>query len=135
MTLFQLSPHKTYIKHLGRQNLLQRIDEAIATLSRGSTQHQVHVVHGNFDFVIVEPSDVLLGTLHTSTVEKDSDVHLVHVAHGIAELRVVVRVSLVAIERAVLAVVVFRVALATAQGSQHAAGARTLGRVASTIKC
>ena len=133
MTLFQLSPHKTYIKHLGRQNLLQRIDEAIATLSRGSTQHQVDVVHGDFNFVIVEPSDVLLGTLHNSSVERDRDVDLVHVAHGIAELRVVVRLSLVGIEWAVLAVVVFSVALATAQGSQHAAGARTLERVANTI--
>ena len=93
------------------------------------------VAYGNFNFVIVEPSDVSLGTLHNSSVDRDSDVDLVHVAHGIAELRVVVRLSLVAIERAVLAVVVFRVALATAQGSQHAAGAITLGRVANTIKC
>ena len=113
---------------------MQRIDEAIATLSRGTTQHQVHVVYGDFNFVIVEPSYVSLGTLHNSSVDRDGDVHLVHVAHGIAELRVVVRLSLVGIKRAVLGVVVFRVALATAQGSQHAAGVRTLGRVANTIK-
>ena len=93
------------------------------------------VAYGNFSFVIVEPSDCPLALLHNSSVSRDGDVYLVHMAHGVAELRVAVRLSFVGIGWAVLAVVVFRVALASAQGSQHAAGARTLGRVANTIKC
>ena len=98
-------------------------------LPRGTTQHQVDVVHGNFNVVIVEPSDFPLGPVHNSSVSRDGDGHLVHVAHGVAELRVLVRLSLFAIEWAVVAVVVVSVALGTAQGSQHAADAGTLARV------
>ena len=112
---------------------MKRVNEAIAAFSRGTTEHQVDVAYGNFNFVIVEPSDCLLALLHDSSVSRDGDVYLVHMAHGVAELRVAVGFPFVGIGWAVLAVVIFRVAPATAHGSQHAAGGRTLGRVANTI--
>ena len=84
------------------------------------------VAYGNFNFVIVEPSDCPLAPLHNSSVSRDGDVYLVHMAHGVAELRVAVRLSFVGIGWAVLAVVVFSVALAAAQGSQQRLRIRVL---------
>ena len=45
MMSFQLCSNRTYIEHFRRQDLLERVDEAVAILSRGLAQDKVDVVH------------------------------------------------------------------------------------------